>query len=114
MFDWERGIALHAMQGNRASTLAKWEVSWVFSSCSRNLEYILELQLGCPFETRLCSEKSRHLSRNDGHLRKINEAWQVNTDTSGIQAENQASFSSWQTDIGIPITFQEESGIVTF
>ena len=102
------------MQGNRASSRGKGEVSWVFSSCSINLGYIFELRRGCPFETRLCSEKSRHLSRNDGHLRKINEAWQVNTDTSGIQAENQASFSSWQTDIGIPITFQEESGIVTF
>ena len=32
MFDCEHGIALHAMQGNRASSLGKWEVSWFFSS----------------------------------------------------------------------------------
>ena len=44
MFDWEPGIALHAMQGNWASNLAEGEVSWVFSHCGRNLGYILELR----------------------------------------------------------------------
>ena len=58
MFDWENGIALHAMQGNRASSRGEREVSWVFSSCGRNLGYILELQRGCPFETLVCSLKS--------------------------------------------------------
>ena len=33
MFDWENAIALHAMQGNRASSLGEVEVSRVFSSC---------------------------------------------------------------------------------
>ena len=33
MFGWEPGIALHAMQGNRASFLTEGEVSWFFSSC---------------------------------------------------------------------------------
>ena len=36
MFDWENAIALHAMQGNRASSRGEGEVSWVFSSCVRN------------------------------------------------------------------------------
>ena len=40
MFNWEHGIALHKMQENRASSLGKGEVSWVFSSCSGNLGYI--------------------------------------------------------------------------
>ena len=40
MFDWEPGIALHAMQGNRFPFLAEGEVSWFFSSCGRNLGYI--------------------------------------------------------------------------
>ena len=31
MFDWENAIALHAMQGNRASSRGEGEVSWVFS-----------------------------------------------------------------------------------
>ena len=33
MFDWENAIALHAMQGSRASSRGEGEVSWVFSSC---------------------------------------------------------------------------------
>ena len=44
MFDWEQGIALHQMQRIRALSLAEGDVSWDFSSCSRNLGYILELQ----------------------------------------------------------------------
>ena len=62
MFDWEHGIALNVMQGNRASSPDERDVSWEFSSCGRNLGYILELQRGWPFETPLCSAKSRLLS----------------------------------------------------
>ena len=58
MFDWENAIALHAMQGNRASSRDEGKVSWVFSSYGTNLGYILELQRGCPFETLVCSLKS--------------------------------------------------------
>ena len=46
LFDWEQGIALHAMQGNRASSLSEGEFSWFFSSCSGNLGYNLELRQG--------------------------------------------------------------------
>ena len=46
LFNWEQGIALHAMHGNRASSLSEGEVSWFFSSCDRNLGYILELRQG--------------------------------------------------------------------
>ena len=72
MFDREHGIAINAMQGNRASSLSEGEVSWVFSSCGRNLGYILELRWGCPFETGVCSVKSGHLSRDEGKLRILN------------------------------------------
>ena len=41
MFDWENAIALHAMQGNWASSSGEGEVSWVFSSCGRHLGYTL-------------------------------------------------------------------------
>ena len=44
VFDGENAIALHAMQGIRASSRGEGEVSWVFSSCSRRLGYILELR----------------------------------------------------------------------
>ena len=37
VFDWENRIALHAMQGNRASSRGEGEVSWVFMSYGRNL-----------------------------------------------------------------------------
>ena len=35
-------------------------------------------------------------------------------DTSGGEAGDQGSLSSWHSDIGIPIHFQKESGIFTF
>ena len=46
VFDWVNGIALHAMQGNRASFPSEADFSYVFSSCSKNLGYIRELQRG--------------------------------------------------------------------
>ena len=57
VFDWEYGIALHAMQGNRASSPGEGNVLWDFSGCGKNLGYILQLQRGWPFETPLCSVK---------------------------------------------------------
>ena len=62
MFDWEHGIALHPVQGIQALTPAEGDVSWDFSSCSRNLGYIRELQQGWPFENALGSAKSGFLS----------------------------------------------------
>ena len=72
MFDWKHGIALHAMQGNRASSLSEWEDSWFFSSCIGKLVYILELRRGWPFETRVSSATSGLLSSYNGHLRNLN------------------------------------------
>ena len=72
MFDWEYRIALHAMQGNRASSPSEGDVSWDFSSSGRNLGYILELERGSSFETPLCSAKSGLLSSYDGHLGNLN------------------------------------------
>ena len=72
MFSWEYDIALHEMQGNEASSPSQGYVSWDFSSCGRNMGYILELQRGWPFETPLCSVKSGLLSSCDGHLRNLN------------------------------------------
>ena len=61
-----------------------------------------------------CSAMSGLLSCYDGHLRNLNSAWQDTTDPSGGEAGDQGSLSSWNSDIGIPIHFQKESGIVTF
>ena len=112
--DSELWIALHPMQGNQLSSPGEGYVSWYFSSCNRNLGYILELQWGCPFETPLCSAKSGLLSSYEGHLRNLNKAWQDNTDTAGIELGDQGTLSSFHRDIGIPINFQEESGLVNF
>ena len=70
--DSELWIALHPMLGNQDSSPGEGYVSWEFSSCVRNVGYILELQRGWPFEIPLCSSKSRHLSSYDGHLRNLN------------------------------------------
>ena len=58
VLDCENAIALDTMQVNRASSRREGNVSWVFSSCGRNLGYILELERGCPFDTLVCSLKS--------------------------------------------------------
>ena len=62
MFDSEHRIALHPMQGIRASSPAEGDVSWDLSSVGRNLVYIVDLQRVRPFETPLCSVKSGLLS----------------------------------------------------
>ena len=62
MFDWEHRIAMHTVQGIRALFPTAGDVSWDFSSCGRNLAYILELQRGWPFENPLCSAKLGLLS----------------------------------------------------
>ena len=72
MFDWEPGVAVHAMQGNRASSLAEVEVAWFFSSSGENLGYILELQRGWPFKTFVCLATSGLLSSYVGYLRNLN------------------------------------------
>ena len=40
-------------------------------------------------------------------------AWQNNTDASGGEAGDRGSLSLWHSDIGTPIHFQAESGIIT-
>ena len=82
MFDWENAIALDTMQGNRTSSRGEGKVSRVFSNCSRNHGYILELRRGCPFETGVGSVKLGHPSRYEGHLRNVNSTWQDNTEAS--------------------------------
>ena len=114
VFDWEHGIPQHEMQGYRASSCSEGEVSWVFSSCGRHLVYILELRRGWTFEILVCSVTLGLLSSYDGHLGKLNYAWQENTDASGGEPEGQVFLISWHNYIGIPINFREESGIVTF
>ena len=114
VFDWEQRTLQHEMQGNRASSCGEGKVSWVFSSGGKHLVYTLELRQGWPFETRVCSAKSGLLSSYDGHLGKLNYAWQEITDASGGEPGGQASLISWHSYVGIPINFHDESGFVPF
>ena len=113
MFDGEHGIALHRMQRYQSSSRDEGEVSRFFSSCGGNLGYILELWLGWPFKTRACAATSRLLSSSEGHLRNLLDAWQGNRDASRDEAGDPGSLSSGHRDTGIPINYQEESGIIT-
>ena len=79
-------MALHTRQGKWCSSCGEGEISRFFSSCGRNLGYILELGRGCPFKTCVSSSTSGLLSRYDGHLRNLHEDWQGNTDTSRGEA----------------------------
>ena len=114
MFDVKQGIALHAMQGNRASSHGVGEVSWFFSSCCGSLGYILKVYRGWPFKTRVCSVTSRPLSNCKRHLGIPLEAWQGNRDSSRCKARDQVSLCSCQRDIGIPINFQVSQASSTF
>ena len=78
------------------------------------LGYVLVLRRGKTLKTFVCSATPVLLSSYDGHLRNLNYAWQDNMEASGGEAADQGSLSSWNSDIGIPIHFQKESGIVIF
>ena len=114
VFDGEHGIALHTLQGNQASSRGEGEVSWFFMNCGGNLGYILRLRRGWPFKTHVCSATSGLLSSYEGHRRKLVKDWQGNRDASRGEVGNPRSLSSCHREIGIPISFQEESGIITF
>ena len=107
-------MVLEKRQGHQASSCGKNEVSWVFSSCGGNVGHILELRQGWPFKTRVCSANSGLLSSVEVHLRNLFEAWQANRDASQCEAGDPGSLSRCHSDIGIPVSFQEESRIVTF
>ena len=49
-----------------------------------------------------------------GHLRILPEGWQRNRDASRGKVRDPVSRSSFHSDIGFPINFQEESVIVSF
>ena len=110
VFGVEHRIALHAVQGNRASFCGGEEISWFYSSCSTNLGYILELQCEWIFKTPVSSVMSGLLSCCEGHLGIHHEAWQGNRDTSPGEVGDPVSLSICHRDIRFPISNQEESG----
>ena len=51
LFDSEQGVALHAVQGNQASSFSERKVWWFFSSCIGMLGYVLKLRRGKSLKT---------------------------------------------------------------
>ena len=86
----------------------------VFLEFQREAGVCSPVTAGVDIKSFVCSATSGLLSSYHGHLRNLNYAWQDNKDGSGGEAGNQGSLCSWKSDIGIPIHFQIESGIVTF
>ena len=54
------------------------------------------------------------LSSYKGKPRNLLKTWQVNMDASRSEAGDPGTLSSCHSDTGIPINFQEESGIINF
>ena len=69
---------------------------------------------GMALQTRVCSVTSGLLSNYEGHLGNLFKAWQGNRDASRGEAGDPVSLSRCHSDNGIPINFEEESGIITF
>ena len=86
----------------------------VFLQLQEDLEYILKLRRGWPFKTRVSSAMSGLLSSCEGCLGILLKAWQGNRDASLSEAGDPDSLSSCHRHIGIPINFQDESGMVFF
>ena len=114
LFHSEHGIALYTMQGNRDSSRGEGKDLYFISRSGGNLGCILEIRWGWPFKTRACSATSGLLSSCEGYLRILLKAWQGKRDASRHEARDPESLSSFYRDIGVPINFQEESGIVYF
>ena len=114
VFDGEYGGARLPMKENRASSCSEGEGSWFYLNCSRILGFPLKLRRGWPLKTRVFSATSGLLSSWEGHLGSLLEAWQGNRAASRGEVGDPVSLSSCHRDIGIPINFQQESGIISF
>ena len=72
MFDWENAIALHAMQGNRASSRGEGDVSCVFLELQHAPGVYSRVTTWMPILNGNLFSEVRHLSKYDGHLGKLN------------------------------------------
>ena len=86
----------------------------VFLELRRNPGVCPRVTVRVAISNFVCLATSGLLSSYDGHLRNLNYAWKDNTDASGGEAGDRGSLSSWNTDIGIPIHFLKETGIISF
>ena len=94
MFFGEHKISLQAMHGNGTLSHCEREVSWFFSGCGRNLEYILKFPWVRSCKARVFSARSGLLSSYEGHLRNHLKACQGNTDVYRVEVGDKGSLSS--------------------
>ena len=113
LFDGEHGIALHAMQWHRASSRGEGGSLIVFLQLRPGTEVYSRVTAGRTFNTRVCSLKSGILSSCIGHFGTLLKVLQANRDASRGEAGDPGSISNCYRDIGIPINFQEEAGIIS-
>ena len=113
MFDWEYGIVGMQCRGIEPHLSASGK-SHGFSRGVVGTSVCTRVRAGVAIKSFVCSVTSGLLSSYDGHLRNLKYTWQDNTDASGGEAGDRGSLSIWHSDIGTPIHFQKESGIVTF
>ena len=102
------------MQGNLASSFSERDSLMVFLELQQEAGVCSRVTAGEVIKNFCLFSDVTLLSNYDGHLRNLNYVWQDNTDASGGEAGDQGSLSSWNSDFGIPIHFQKESGIDTF
>ena len=72
VFDWEHGVALHAVHGNRPSSPGKRGSFMVFLELRQEPGVYSRVTGGWPFESPVCSVTSELLSSYNGHLRNLN------------------------------------------
>ena len=112
-FMWNTELLWRQCRGIGPHLTVSGKISWFFSSCGGNLGFPLDLQWGCSLNTRVFSVTSGLLSSFHGHFVILLESWQVIRDTSRVEEGEPGSLTICPWDIGIPIYFQEESGIIS-
>ena len=114
MYDGEQGIALHAMQGNRASSPSEWEVSWFCPSCGRNLGYVLALRRGEPLKSFVASASSGFLSSYNGHLRNRNKLGRTIRTLLELRQETEVHFLVGRVILGFLSIFKKSQASSPF
>ena len=72
MFDWEKAIVLHALQGIRASSRGEGLSLVGFLELRQAPGVYSRVTTGMPILNESCLVKSGHFSMYDGHLGKLN------------------------------------------
>ena len=98
---------LTCLIGNKELLCTQCRGIWPHLSASSKSHGFSRVAVGVAIKNFFCSSTSGLLSSYDVHLMNLNYAELDNTDASGGEAGDRGSLSSWNSDFGIPIHFQE-------